>query len=126
MLRLLAAATLAMTTLATPVTAQRLGGDLDNLEPKIWVDPNGCQHWMMDDGVEGYLTPRLNRDGTPVCPEVTQSTWPAAQNNAPRYDVEATLWTDRLGCQHWVADLGGQGFLSARLSRDGKPVCPGK
>ena len=20
----------------------------------IWVDPNGCDHWIIDDGVEGY------------------------------------------------------------------------
>lgn len=33
----------------------------------IWVDPDGCQHWYIDDGVEGYMTPRLNRDGTPRC-----------------------------------------------------------
>lgn len=33
----------------------------------IWVDPDGCQHWFIDDGVEGYMTPRLNRDGTPRC-----------------------------------------------------------
>lgn len=33
----------------------------------IWVDPDGCQHWYIDDGLEGYMTPRLNRDGTPRC-----------------------------------------------------------
>ena len=33
----------------------------------IWVDPDGCQHWYIDDGWEGYMTPRLNRDGTPRC-----------------------------------------------------------
>lgn len=35
--------------------------------PTIWVDPDGCQHWVMDDGAEGYMTPNVNRDGTPVC-----------------------------------------------------------
>jgi hypothetical protein len=33
----------------------------------IWIDPDGCQHWYIDDGLEGYMTPRLNRDGTPRC-----------------------------------------------------------
>ncbi|MDO6588874.1 hypothetical protein DS901_14215 [Loktanella sp. D2R18] len=33
----------------------------------IWVDPDGCQHWYIDDGIEGYMSPRLNRDGTPRC-----------------------------------------------------------
>ncbi len=35
--------------------------------PSIWVDPDGCQHWYIDDGLEGFMTPRLNRDGTPKC-----------------------------------------------------------
>ncbi|HHL20628.1 MAG TPA: OmpA family protein, partial [Aliiroseovarius sp.] len=24
--------------------------------PGIWVDPDGCEHWVMDDGAEGYMT----------------------------------------------------------------------
>lgn len=36
-------------------------------KPTIWVDPDGCQHWVMDDGVEGYMTPNVNRHGIPVC-----------------------------------------------------------
>ena len=35
--------------------------------PGIWVDPDGCQHWVMDDGGEGYMTPHVTRDGRPVC-----------------------------------------------------------
>ncbi len=35
--------------------------------PAIWVDPDGCEHWAMDDGVEGYMTPHVTRDGIPVC-----------------------------------------------------------
>lgn len=33
----------------------------------VWIDPDGCQHWYIDDGIEGFMTPRLNRDGTPKC-----------------------------------------------------------
>ena len=33
----------------------------------IWVDPNGCDHWMIDDGIEGYLSQRLDKYGKPVC-----------------------------------------------------------
>ncbi len=33
----------------------------------IWVDPNGCDHWIIDDGAEGYLSQRLDRYGKPVC-----------------------------------------------------------
>lgn len=35
--------------------------------PTIWVDPDGCEHWVMDDGLEGYMTPNVNRQGIPVC-----------------------------------------------------------
>ncbi len=39
----------------------------DKLVPAIWVDPDGCEHWVIDDGAEGYMTPNVRRDGTPVC-----------------------------------------------------------
>ncbi len=35
--------------------------------PTIWVDPDGCEHWVMDDGFEGFMTPHVTRDGRPVC-----------------------------------------------------------
>ncbi|WP_246040606.1 OmpA family protein [Roseovarius arcticus] len=35
--------------------------------PTIWVDPDGCEHWVMDDGTEGYMSPHTNRQGIPVC-----------------------------------------------------------
>lgn len=35
--------------------------------PTIWVDPDGCEHWVMDDGAEGYMTPHVSRQGIPVC-----------------------------------------------------------
>ncbi len=44
------------------------------LEAGIWVDPNGCDHWIIDDGVEGYLSARLDRYGKPVCSGVAPPT----------------------------------------------------
>ena len=41
--------------------------DLSTLKAGIWVDPTGCDHWIIDDGVEGYLSQRLSPDGKPVC-----------------------------------------------------------
>ena len=38
--------------------------------PTIWIDPDGCEHWVMDDGAEGYGDNRLRRDGTPICHDV--------------------------------------------------------
>ncbi len=35
--------------------------------PSIWVDPDGCEHWVMDDGAEGYMTPHTDRQGRPIC-----------------------------------------------------------
>ena len=49
-------------------------GDLTAMQAGIWIDPNGCDHWIIDDGVEGYLTPRLMPDGTPVCRDPSQIT----------------------------------------------------
>ncbi len=41
--------------------------DLSQLEAGIWIDPNGCDHWIIDDGIEGYLSQRLDPYGKPVC-----------------------------------------------------------
>ena len=48
--------------------------DLSQLQAGIWVDPNGCDHWIIDDGVEGYLSARLDPYGKPVCSGVAQPT----------------------------------------------------
>ncbi len=40
--------------------------------PGIWIDPDGCEHWVMDDGVEGFMSPHLRRNGTPVCHKVSR------------------------------------------------------
>ena len=49
-------------------------GDITSMVPGIWVDPNGCDHWIIDDGVEGYLSQRLDRYGKPVCSGVAEPT----------------------------------------------------
>ena len=53
-----------------PDKGRDLGRDsknLSQLKAGIWVDPNGCDHWIIDDGVEGYLSQRLDKYGKPVC-----------------------------------------------------------
>ncbi len=40
---------------------------LENLKAGIWVDPIGCEHWIIDDGIEGYMSQRLKPNGKPVC-----------------------------------------------------------
>ena len=45
---------------------------VSELNAGIWVDPNGCDHWIIDDGVEGYLSARLDKYGKPVCSGIAQ------------------------------------------------------
>ncbi|MFT6450929.1 MAG: hypothetical protein ACJA06_000409 [Halocynthiibacter sp.] len=40
---------------------------LSQLKAGVWIDPEGCDHWIIDDGVEGYLSQRLDKYGKPVC-----------------------------------------------------------
>lgn len=45
----------------------RVAAQGERYVPTIWVDPDGCEHWVMDDGVEGYMSPHVTRQGIPVC-----------------------------------------------------------
>ncbi len=43
------------------------GGLVDG-EAAIAYDPDGCQVWIIDDGIEGYSSPRFDpKTGLPVC-----------------------------------------------------------
>ena len=46
---------------------------LSELKAGVWIDPNGCDHWIIDDGLEGYLSQRIGRDGKPVCSGTARS-----------------------------------------------------
>ena len=66
-------------SVAAPVSAETGGfltrifkrendvGNNGNLRATIWVDPDGCEHWVMDDGLEGYMSQHLDKHGKPVC-----------------------------------------------------------
>jgi len=46
----------------------RDAGSLSQLEAAIYIDPDGCHIWMIDDGLEGYWSRRRDpRSGLPVC-----------------------------------------------------------
>lgn len=46
----------------------RDAGDLSQLQAAIYIDPDGCHIWMIDDGLEGYWSRRLDpHTGRPVC-----------------------------------------------------------
>lgn len=59
------AAILALAVSGTAASAASIKGE--KYLPGIWIDPDGCEHWVMDDGVEGYMSPHVNREGIPVC-----------------------------------------------------------
>lgn len=40
---------------------------LSIMKAGIWVDGRGCEHWIIDDGAEGYMSPRFV-NGKPHCP----------------------------------------------------------
>ena len=64
----MAMAAMGVLNLAGPALAQdpRIV-DGEQYVPGIWIDPDGCEHWAMDDGTEGFMSPRRTRDGRPVC-----------------------------------------------------------
>lgn len=54
--------------IATGQDQGRDTGVLVNGQAAIAYDPDGCQNWIMDDGLEGYSTPRYDPvSGLPVC-----------------------------------------------------------
>lgn len=54
--------------IATGQDQGRDTGVLRNGVAAIAYDPDGCQNWIMDDGLEGYSTPRYDPvTGLPVC-----------------------------------------------------------
>ncbi|PUB13159.1 hypothetical protein [Yoonia sediminilitoris] len=52
------------------------GGPLRDGVASIWVSPDGCQYWVIDDGIEGYMGIRISPvTGLPICeqPEDTRT-----------------------------------------------------
>ena len=64
------------------------GGPLEDGRANIWVSPDGCQYWYIDDGIEGYLGARLNRDGTPRCTEQVDTRTDIVTKEGTRIAVE--------------------------------------
>lgn len=54
-----------------PVQAQNSVAISGQVQPGLWIDPDGCLHWVADGGVEGYMEGRVNpHNGMPVCLDV--------------------------------------------------------
>ncbi|MEL6573099.1 MAG: OmpA family protein [Pseudomonadota bacterium] len=70
--RVAVACAISVTAAASPAVAQATAPETrtiigEEYTPTIWVDPDGCEHWVFDDGFEGFMSPHRNRDGSPVC-----------------------------------------------------------
>lgn len=56
------------TVIATAADRGIDNSPLTNGQAAIAYDPDGCQNWIMDDGVEGYASPRFDPvSGLPIC-----------------------------------------------------------
>lgn len=80
----------------------------------IWVDPDGCEHWVMDDGLEGYMSAHLDKQGKPVCRAVPPSedvclTLDTSASFASGSDVVST--TGRAQLQGFFSGLVGKRIL---------------
>ncbi|WP_022702516.1 hypothetical protein [Pseudorhodobacter ferrugineus] len=54
--------------IATGQDQGRDTGVLNNGVAAIAYDPDGCQNWIIDDGLEGYSSPRYDPvSGLPIC-----------------------------------------------------------
>lgn len=61
-------------------------------EAAIAYDPDGCQVWIIDDGVEGYSTPRFDpKTGLPIC----DGKYPPGTVLGP-YETESAPGPDRV------------------------------
>ena len=88
---------------------------LSDMKATIWTDPNGCQHWVIDDGVEGYMSPRLDKaTGRPVCP----GRQPAAPAQTITLGADALFDTDKAALRaEAVAELNDFGAKAKRLGK---------
>lgn len=58
----------AESVIATGQDQGRDAGVLINGRAAIAYDPDGCQNWIIDDGLEGYSSPRYDPvSGLPIC-----------------------------------------------------------
>jgi outer membrane protein OmpA-like peptidoglycan-associated protein len=44
---------------------------LDNAKPSIWVSPDGCEYYAVYNGLQGFMTPRFEKNGSVVCTHPT-------------------------------------------------------
>lgn len=56
---------------ATAQQQVQRGEPIGRIQWGVWVDPDGCMHWMADGGLEQYQVNRLDPEtGRPVCMKI--------------------------------------------------------
>lgn len=98
-------------TVAAPAMAQNFaGGQTESYVPGIWIDPDGCEHWAMDDGAEGFMTPHRDREGRPVCHRNEICGLMPTDNlfATDRYNINAT---NRQWLEEFFRNANAYGFL---------------
>lgn len=84
--------------IATGTDKGRDTGALVNGRAAIAYDPDGCQNWIIDDGVEGYSSPRFDPvSGLPVC-----------NNKYPPGTVLRDYQSGTQGLRDWVPGPGSK------------------
>lgn len=76
------------------------------VEPGLWVDPDGCLHWVADGGIEGYMEGRVDpQSGMPVCLDVNTC---AVANNDVLFHTDSARLTPsgRQQLQQFFASAG--------------------
>lgn len=83
--------------IATGVDKGRDEGILVNGVAAIAYDPDGCQNWIMDDGLEGYSTPRYDpASGLPVCNNIYPPGTVVTNPRTPGYQTGTEGIQDRV------------------------------
>lgn len=105
------------TVFAAALAALSFGGmaqatDFQNITPKSWVDPTGCEFYIFNSGTEGYFAERLLPDGSAACGQTPSE---------PLSGLK--VWLDPDGCAHWFVNSGPRGRLANIRFADGRPSC---
>lgn len=97
---------LTLSTFMFPTFAQ--SAETGSYKAAIWVDPDGCEHWVLDLGLEGMMSPHLDREGRPVCGRPTNicMEFPGDMLFAVNESALTSQAVDRLK-QYFVKEIAG-------------------
>lgn len=109
-----------LTTSAAAQSAQR-GEQTGLIQWGIWIDPDGCMHWMADGGLEQYQVNRLDPEtGRPVCMQInscfTGDTDTMFQTNSANLTASGRQRLQQVFSQGGVSGFAVYGHTDSRAS----------